>query len=83
MLLREELDNPAESPDSNEYLDQYFTFVGAVYWGRLAGRWRRSCFAIRSQVPTASRPTRMAFAAVRVYIPRWQAGLLAGASIHS
>jgi hypothetical protein len=85
MLLRDEPDPTPDKPNSNAYLDQYFTFLGVVYWGRLP---EMAPLAFRNPITDASgQPAdAMAFAQVRVYIPRprlvyWSDDLQGGAEL--
>ncbi len=69
ILLRDEIVNTTAKANSNAYLDQYFTFLGVVYWGRLP---EFAPWVFRNPLTDAAgNPAdASAFAEVRVYIPR-------------
>ena len=69
MLLRDEPDDTIYQPNSNAYLDEYFTFIGVVYWGRLP---EMAPLALNNPITDTDGESAdaMAFAQVRVFIPR-------------
>lgn len=69
MLLHDEPHRADDQLNSNAYLDEYFTFVGVVYWGGLPtmapGVFQEPMTDANGEPADA-----VAFAQVRVYIPR-------------